>query len=552
MQKKKSIAKKILLWAIGVLIVMAIAAWIFFTYYFQDFVNDRITAKLQEATRTATHGLFRLIVGKLKYSDGSFYCTKIEIVRARYDSAESGLTVKSLSADSVYFKGLHIFDILRGKGLFMERMETNAPQLIFTDADAGRQELKKFPPDTTPVATSMPKGLPVIYYDSIILTNIYLRIPKQNKPAGIDTFYDGVSIRLNGLRLDDTVLKAQPVFFCKGIDLAMKSFPYNLADSSYVLDIARMHASLTDSLITIDSFKFRSKYREDEFAAKHKYATPMADFHCEGIRFEGINFANSISEGAIEFRKFSVHSFFLDSYEDRRRPADPHPGDVMFPNELISSFPAKIAVDSVVLDNGKIRLRERYGAGPGSLDFDRVRIVVSPILKDTIKAHFKKKAMISLRALFLDQALLDATFTYPLDRKKFDMDVHATLGSFDAKRLNPWLIPIERIEVEDGTLTSGKIDMTVRNGKTQTSVLPLYHDFAIKILPKDPHQQRGFSEKLQTFFAGTFIIRGNNPNGLGSQKTGITTRDRLRDDEFFQFLWLAIRKSLGQVVGGFQ
>ncbi|MDP4230385.1 MAG: hypothetical protein Q8916_08295 [Bacteroidota bacterium] len=550
-KKKRSILKKLLLAFAGLILLLGIGAWIFFTYYFDDFVDARINSKLQEATRTATHGLFRLVIGKVKYSAGSLYCTKVEMIRARYDSSESGLTMKQLTADSVSFKGLEIFDILRGKGLFMKRLQSNSANILMTDVAEGRKELAGLPQDTIPIDTMMPVDLPAISYDSIILSGISVTIPKQFAPAGIRGSYDGIRLVISGFRLDDTTLHGPPLFVCKGIDLAMHSFPFDLADSSYVIDAVGAHVSVRDSLVTLDTFSFRSKLSEGEFAAKHRFATPMLAFSASGIRVEGIDFNSAFSHNSIDFRRLVVDSFYLDSYEDRRRPPNPHPTAVMFPNELISSFQGAINGGSIALGRGDIRLRERSKDGAGELGFENVRITIAPIRKDSTHKSKRIPAVITLEALFL-KAPLDATITYPLDQKRFDMDVHATLGSFDAHRLNPWLVPMERIKVRDGVLRSGKIDMKVRNGIATTAVLPIYNEFGIEVLSASAGSKPGFTETIKTFISKTFIIRANNPNGFGSTKTGVTTRKRLPDDQLFQFLWFAIRKSLGQVVGGFQ
>ncbi len=549
---KISKTRKILYIVGGVIVFLGLAAFIFFTFFLQGFVNSLINSKVKEATRTSTHGLFRVEIGKVNYKDGSFYCTKVELIRERYDSTESGMTVKKLSADSVHFDGLNLFDVLMGKGLFMEKMEAHGPKVYLVDAATGREEIKNIPPDTTPIAKLMPGRMPVISYDSIILKDIRVFIPQETKPPSIDSSYSGLTVKIIGMRLDNDVLRKQPLLNCKGIDLAIKGLPNGIADSCYVLGVSGLHLSVTDSLITLDSLTYHSKYSEDVFASKHRYATPMIDFRFTGMRIEGIDLNRSTADVAIEFHKFSIHSFYVDSYEDRRRPLDPNPKAVLFPNELLNSFAGRIRVDSVLLENGRMKMHERIASGKGTLFFDRVRIAISSIIKGAKNQPETKPTTISLSALFLGEAPFKATFTYPLGEKSFNMDAHATLGSFDAKKLNPWLIPLERLEVLDGVLESGKIEMKVRSGIATTTVLPVYHNFSVKVLPKDAHASIGLSEKIKTLLAGTFVLRGSNPNWLGSLKTGASTRSRTRTESFFQFLWFGVRMALGDVIGGFK
>ena len=61
---KISRTRKILYIVGGVILFLGLAAFIFFTFFFQDFVNGLINSKVKDATRTSTHGLFRVEIGK--------------------------------------------------------------------------------------------------------------------------------------------------------------------------------------------------------------------------------------------------------------------------------------------------------------------------------------------------------------------------------------------------------------------------------------------------------------------------------------------------------
>jgi hypothetical protein len=156
-----------------------------------------------------------------------------------------------------------------------------------------------------------------------------------------------------------------------------------------------------------------------------------------------------------------------------------------------------------------------------------------------------------MSATFLG-APFKAQAVYPLYEKSVNLNIHAALGSFDGTKLNAWLVPFERLQVKTGILKSGKIDMAVRNGVAQTSVVPLYDEFEILLLNPNPTQPRGLMEKLKTFVAEAFIIKDGNPGKDGKLRTGVTSTPKTSDMEFMQFIWVAIRKSLGQVIGGFQ
>ncbi|MFI5264770.1 MAG: hypothetical protein ACHQM6_09670, partial [Candidatus Kapaibacterium sp.] len=172
---------------------------------------------------------------------------------------------------------------------------------------------------------------------------------------------------------------------------------------------------------------------------------------------------------------------------------------------------------------------------------------------DSRSKWFGRTTHIRFDAYFVGESLLRSSWTYPLQNKSFDLDIHATMGSFHAKKLNTWLVPFERMEVTDGMLDSGKIDIAVRSGKGSTTVIPYYHDFSMNVLSPDVKKGRGLLEGFKTFWANTFIMRGNNTEEPGRPaKAGITSLERTKDQDLMQYIWRSIRKSLGQVVGGFQ
>ena len=127
----------------------------------------------------------------------------------------------------------------------------------------------------------------------------------------------------------------------------------------------------------------------------------------------------------------------------------------------------------------------------------------------------------------------------------------SSVGSFSVEKLNSFLIPNERIEITGGEVQSARINMAIHSGVSTTTVTPLYSGFSVKVLPKDPNAKPGFMEKLKTFIAKTFILDKENPDDH-KILPGTTSLVRIPSQEFMQFIWLSLRKSLGKVVGGFQ
>jgi hypothetical protein len=551
---RKSLLKRILTTLAALAVLIAVGVWIFYTYYFQDYVNDFLKPKLSAAISAATDGHYRLDIGNIVYKNGLLFCTQFDLHRVRFGNEEKGITLEGLSADTVYFKGLHLFDLFWGSGSFMKRMEMHGPKISVIDVADGRKKLGTEKPDTLPVLTKLPQRLPVIAFDSIIMTNMVIQVPKKFKPQGPDSFYRDVSARLAGFRLDSNTIISEPLMYSKHIIIELPSISFHTADSVYAIEAGPVHADLTDSVIRIDSFTFRPNYGEEEFSALLPYLRGRLDFRCANINVHGFDLEKLMSGESVTFHRCYIDSWSFDYYSDKRKPREAHPAAAVMPHEFIQEFPMPINIDSLVLAGGKIKIRERT---PGSkqagwLQFTHVRMAAYPYCTDSVCENCGKPTAVSINALFLGEAPVTVKASYELQHKQLDLEADATVGEFSAKSLNTFLVPNERKEATNGTVEGGKLHLSI-HGKTATlTATPYYKDLSMKILPDNPDGQTGIIEGLKTFVANTFVLRPENlDNGNRPAVSATTTMRREPHQEFLQFIWIALRKSLGKIIGGF-
>ena len=547
---QRSILKKIFYFAGAATILLLIAEWVFMTFYFEDALNRYAIPRLTEAARIATHGKYHLTLGRISYSNGSVFCKNFVLLRSGYDSTEHGNTVKRISIDSVRFIGVSWWDALWGNDMRMTSLEMNSPKLYMTDIEKERETLKDIPVGEPEKSSAIAKNIPVVSFDSIVLRHISVYLPERYHPGSLPSFQD-IELKLTKFLLDEKSLAAQPLLYSERVDFSMPKATYPLDDSDYSLEFRNIRGSFSDSLLVIDSFFYKPLFSKGVFAARHRYVQPRLDFRCFDISVHAINFVDLIGGTNLTFRTCSAGSWSLDFFSDRRIPDDPHPPRATLPNDVVRSIAMPINVDSIILDHGSILWGERWpGMETGTLTFSNSRIAIYPFCTDSLNPNFTAPTKIAVNALFLGESEVHGLLTYPLHNRTVDFDINATVGSFSAKKLNSELIPIERLEVTDGTINHGIIRMNVRNDIATTTVTPEYHDLSIKVLAKGAKESRGIMEGIKTFIANAIALRTNN---LGHEEhsavSATTTLRRTKDQEFLQFAWLALRKSLGKVVG---
>lgn len=334
----------------------------------------------------------------------------------------------------------------------------------------------------------------------------------------------------------------------------MPSFTYTPLDGFYSAVVRNMNANFKDSLITMDSLNYEPRYSEAEFAKLHKYARGRTDFRLAPVNIYGIDARRLINGGGVDIEKVISPNLWVDYYKDSRVPADPHPGPAVMPNQTVRSLHIPFTVDLIVLEKGHIQIREHTqpNVPPGNFTFDSVNLAAGPITFDTANPLVDTPTHFLLGGYLLGQAPAKVSLVYPLHDSSLNLAVKAQVGPFNLTGLNQYLVNANRIEVKSGNFYTADVTMDVKDNAATTFVKPIYNHFKIKILDTEPGTP-GLGHRLETFAANTFVLRDDNPDeDGGAPVTATTTLSRDSSEEFFQFMWFAIRKSLGTVVGGFK
>jgi hypothetical protein len=549
--KRRSIIKVVLYILGSIAVILSLASWIFYSFYFEKTLNKVVIPRIEQAAFQATHGRFTLTLDKIFYKRGTLVCNTFILSRVAYDSSEHGVVLERLTLDSARFEGISWWDILWKKDIHLKSLQMEAPKLYMRSIDTDRALLRNTHYDTAKKSTVALSDLPAISCDSIILHNCSLFLPTPATKS-IDQAYRNITIRLTDFLLDPKRTKLQPVLFSKRVDFELPGGSYSVSDSMYSLRVKGIRGSLSDSLITVDTFTYKPNYSEQEFADRHKYIQGQLEFGCSGITVRGINFSKLLSGKGLSVRSCEAASWYVNYYGDLRKPHDPHPPDAVLPHTILNSIKFPIDLDSVILEHGTIHHQERVtGSTHASLlTFTEARVSASPLCTDQLNPLYSEPLHISVSAFFMGKGKVIATIVYPIHQKAFDLHVHATVGPFDLPVLNSYLVSNERKEILAGKCLGGELRMDVRSGVSTTTVSPRYTDLSMNVLATKVKESRGIFEGIKTFFANTFVLRTTNiDNGNDKAFSGTTTYTRSNKEEFFQFIWLALRKSIGKVVG---
>lgn len=288
-----STRRKLFLGLSGLFLVLAVAVWVFFAFYFDD-VFDRIAReKLSTAVSSATHGTYELALKRITYSHGVVIARGFEFKRVGYRAEENGLTVREVSIDSVRLAGVNVWDIVFGRPLTFANLLVNDPSIHSCWLGDERAHLKLLPPDTVRAQTS---NTPSISLDTVIFKDV--RFFSESSTGDVQTGM--VSLKTYRVKWDSKTIPV-PGVTSKGLQLAIPSLDFTDSAGLYVYQIRNLVANTEDSLLTIDSIGYNPTQTlppEEE-----------NDFQFAGVRVEGIDFAGLLAGKGVAIRSCTAHTW---------------------------------------------------------------------------------------------------------------------------------------------------------------------------------------------------------------------------------------------------
>lgn len=547
---KRTILKRILYTVGALVIVLSLSVWIFLTFFFQSTLNSVLIPKIEQAAFNATEGRYRLTLNRISYDDEALLCKEFTLFRVAYDTSEHGTVLERITIDSVRFEGLSWWDVLWGNDLKLGSLKMNAPKIYLGSVDS-IMALKGYHYDTTKRYTTAYTDVPVISFDSIVLYNGSVFLPKPSEKS-IKPEYENIRIILREFNLDTKSTDPKLPLFSKHIDFEIPGGSYSVNDSMYTVKVQGIRGRVSDSLVTIDSISYSPNYNKQAFADMHKYVQSSLDLKCTGISIRGINVPRLLNGDGLHIRALEASAWSVNYYGDLRKPHNPRPPDAVLPHTLLSSIKARVTVDSIILKKGMIKHEERVKGSvrPSLITFTNANVTAHPFCSDSASPLFKKPMYFNVSAMFMGKGKLVGDITYPIHQESFDLHISATVGSFELPVLNSYLVSNERKEVTSGKLIGGEVRMDVKSGKGTTMVRPRYTDLNIKILADGVKESRGIMEGLKTFIANAFVLKTENIDTKDEKAISVTTsRSRGRKEEFFQYIWLAMLKTIQKVIG---
>lgn len=325
---------------------------------------------------------------------------------------------------------------------------------------------------------------------------------------------------------------------------------FNFLKSREELRLSKLHISVMDSVIMLDSIKYHPTISDAQFFTKSKFRQTRARLDISQIKIIGFDFLSLLQGDTYAARKISMNEFVADIMLNKDKSKDENEPNPQMPNEIFSSIKEIINIDSLEILNGSLKYLERFeiNAVPGVVTFNKFNILVSGISNQTVKP---KTTIILANGLFMNTAAMKVFMAIPLTSKNFSLRYSGTVGKMDLAELNVFLEPVENKHVNSGVIQSAAFNINVNSGQASGNLRVEYSDLKVVNFNNNTGAvSTGLLNRISNYVGNMFIIRTTNiPDENGLMKIGAVNYTRNQGEYFFQYLWLSLRSGVADVVG---
>ncbi|MCJ8163661.1 hypothetical protein MKJ04_02330 [Pontibacter sp. E15-1] len=503
---------KIGAWIVGVALLL-FAGLIFFT--------DWLERKLEHTVAQQSNGVYSLQLYGFQVSPfaGAVSADSLSLVpdyarweELRSQKKEVSRTLLDLSTGTVDLTGLNFLKMLLGKGVSLDRLAVERPDLLLTLMQEDTTQQHKPLHQTV---RGMLKGMRVGAMD---INSARLRYRKY-AVTSVNLFsMQRFDFAVNDFQLDSQSFAASNrAYYAQNITLQGTGIQYLFPDGAYQLTSDTLRLSTAQRNLRLQQLMLTPTKAPAELARSKGKAVSYMQLDVPEIRLTGLDYPAHSRENSFEVRHVAVREPALRVFKDKQNFKNK--GAQPLPHELAQHMKAKFCLDSVEIENGFIRYAELVPKAikRGHINLQNLHMTLRNVSNMPRYTSDKKPAVIKATGKVMGKVQMQMTVYMPLLNKNGYHRIEGEIKSGNPEILNPILAPTAFVRFEKGYVNSGRFEVELTNKQAVGSLRLLYQNLKIDILSKGTGGEQSFGKKVLTALANLAVIKESNPGDKGEK-----------------------------------
>ncbi len=301
---------------------------------------------------------------------------------------------------------------------------------------------------------------------------------------------------------------------------------------SYHCDSIKMSA--TDSIVNLFSLRVAPLYGKREFKNHLTYQIDRMDVQVESVVLMGFDPNLLINENQLLLSQITINNAHIGVFRDRNPPLDPSRRPVM-PVKLMRTAPVPFFVPEIELNVIDVMYSElpEGSTTEGEVPITGIRGSISNFTNMPDSLQRDSMMLINTTGQFFEEAKLTASFDYNLMDMNGGYRARGELTRLDFTRLNPVLMPLVSVEVEDGMHEKNTFFFSGNDVKTTGELEMQYTDLNITLEP----DRSKLRQDIVNWAGRNMLYHPSNPANDNELRTGTIDFERDVTRFVFHYWW---------------
>ncbi len=312
---------------------------------------------------------------------------------------------------------------------------------------------------------------------------------------------------------------------------------------SYHCDSIQMSA--TDSILNLFSLKVAPLYGKREFKNHLTYQIDRMDVQVESVALLGFDPNLLINKNQLLLSQITINNAHIGVFRDRNPPLDPSRSPVM-PVKLMRTAPVPFFVSEIelnVLDVIYSELPEN-ATNEGVVPITGIRGNISNFTNMPDSLQRDSMMIINTTGQFFEEAKLTASFDYNLMDMNGGYRAKGELSRLDFTRLNPVLMPLVSVEVEDGMHEKNTFFFSGNDVKSTGEIAMQYTGLNITLEP----DRSDLRQDIVNWAGRNMLYHPSNPANNNELRTGTIDFERDVTRFVFHYWWNCYLSGIKNIV----
>lgn len=302
--------------------------------------------------------------------------------------------------------------------------------------------------------------------------------------------------------------------------------------------------------LVIKDFRIVPLHGEDGMMKASGFQTDRFDFHCGELSFKHLDLPQ-LMQGVIDADTLLITRARFNIYRDLSYPGANRNMVGRFPHQNLMKLGVPYRLQKVVTKDAFIEYKERNprSDSAGKVQFYHSAVVITHLTNIDSLLKKDNNCTVSFNTRFLNMTPLKAIIILQLKDTAGRFTVKATVGGFDATRLNTLLRPMALAQADKGQIKKLEFTLDADNYASHGKLVFLYDDLKVSVLKKDEEEKKLKEKKLVSMIAN-LVVKNANP-GKKDTEPRVATIDykRIPTKSFFNLIWKSVLQGVKMSIG---